>query len=62
MANRKSPAQPSAESDARGQSEKNHEGGDNNGVSSAEPRVISGDEEGDATFPLQNRKKRPKDN
>lgn len=40
------------EADAKGQSEKNHKGGTNNGVSSAEPRVLSGDEGGDATFPL----------
>jgi hypothetical protein len=41
------------EKDARGQSEKHHKGGDNDGVSSANPRVISGDESGDATFPFK---------
>ncbi|WP_244618831.1 hypothetical protein [Rhizobium sp. 18065] len=29
------------EADARGQSEKNHQGGSNNGVSSAKPRVLT---------------------
>ncbi len=38
--------------DAAGQSETNHDGGSNNGMSSANPRVLSGDEDGDATFPL----------
>lgn len=40
------------EKDAQGQSESNHKGGSNDGVSSADPRVISGKEDGDATFPL----------
>jgi hypothetical protein len=45
------------EADARGQSEKNHKGGSNEeGVSSANPRVLSGNKDGDATFPI-NRKK-----
>ncbi|MFK0692829.1 hypothetical protein ACFX5Q_32465 [Mesorhizobium sp. IMUNJ 23033] len=43
----------SPEADAKGQSEKNHKGGTNDGVSSANPRVLSGNEDGDATFPLQ---------
>ena len=41
------------EGDARGQSEKNHKGGTNDGVSSANPRVLSGNDDGDATFPLR---------
>jgi hypothetical protein len=41
------------ESDARGQSEKHHAGGLNDGVSSADPRVLSGKDDGDATFPLK---------
>jgi hypothetical protein len=40
------------EGDARGQSEKNHKGGSNDGVASADPRVISKKKDGDATFPL----------
>ena len=39
--------------DAAGQSETNHAGGSNNGMSSANPRALSGDEDGDATFPLK---------
>ncbi len=38
------------EADAQGQSEKNHAGGSNDGVSSANPRVLSHDDDGDATF------------
>ncbi|MER9364923.1 hypothetical protein NKI66_02890 [Mesorhizobium sp. M0518] len=41
------------EADARGQSEKHHKGGKNNGVSSANPRILSGEKDGDATFPLK---------
>lgn len=41
------------ERDARGQSEQRHKGGSNKGVASADPRVLSGDEDGDATFPIQ---------
>ena len=33
----------------------------NNGVSSADPRVISGNQDGDATFPLEQDKSRPED-
>ena len=43
------------EADARGQSESNHAGGGNDGVSSANPRALSGNEDGDATFPLRRR-------
>ena len=39
------------ETDAQGQSEKKHAGGSNNGVSSANPRVLSNDADGGATFP-----------
>jgi len=38
------------EADAQGQSEQRHAGGSNDGVSSANPRVLSGNESGDATF------------
>ena len=44
------------EADAQGQSEKRHAGGDNDGVSSANPRVLSGDEQGDATFPYKTKR------
>ncbi|MER9079944.1 hypothetical protein [Mesorhizobium sp. M0895] len=44
------------ESDAKGQSEKHHKGGTNDGVSSANPRVISGNDDGDATFPHKREK------
>lgn len=40
----------SPEDDAKGQYAKTQHGGDNNGVSSAEPVVISGKKSGDATF------------
>ena len=43
----------SPEADAKGQSENNYKGGTNDGVSSANPRVLSGKDDGDATFPLQ---------
>jgi hypothetical protein len=46
----------SPEADARGQSEDNHKGGTNQGISSANPRVLSGKENGDATFPLKRKK------
>lgn len=45
----------SPERDARGQSESKHAGGSNDGVSSANPRVLSGKKSGDATFPLNRR-------
>ncbi|WP_082549895.1 hypothetical protein [Mesorhizobium sp. Root157] len=41
------------EKDAEGQSEKRHHGGVNDGTSSANPRVISGNDDGDATFPFK---------
>ena len=40
----------SPDDDAKGQSEANHKGASNNGMSSTSRRVLSGDEEGDATF------------
>ncbi len=47
------------ERDAAPQFAKTRRGSRNSGMASAEPRVISGDEGGDATFPLkQNRGKR----
>lgn len=55
---KRSDAKTGPEQDAKGQSEKDHKGGANNGVSSADPRVISGKENGDATWPL--RQDRPK--
>lgn len=48
-----SPSSP--QRDAEGQSEKHHEGGSNEGASSASPRVISGTDDGDATFPFEKR-------
>lgn len=41
MANNDKPSKTQIEQDARGQSESNHAGGSNNGVSSAKPRVIT---------------------
>lgn len=41
------------ECDAEAQSEKRHKGGKNDGVVSADPRVISGKKDGDATFPIK---------
>ena len=42
--------------DAQGQSEKRHAGGSNDGVSSANPRVLSGNKDGDATFPFKTKR------
>jgi hypothetical protein len=53
---KRSSAKPGPEADAKGQSEKNHKGGTSDGVSSANPRVISGNDDGDATFPYQRKK------
>jgi hypothetical protein len=44
------------EQDAEGQSEDHHSGGENDGVSSANPRVLSGNDDGDATFPFKKKK------
>jgi len=41
------------ENDAAGQSETHHAGGSNDGTTSANPRVLSDDDSGDATFPLK---------
>jgi hypothetical protein len=41
------------ESEASGQFEKGQADRSNNGMSSADPRVLSGDEDGDATFPVK---------
>lgn len=43
--------------DARGQSESNHAGGTNDGMVSADPRVLSGKTDGDATFPIKREKR-----
>lgn len=53
---KRSSAKRGPEADARGQTEKNHEGGSNDGVSSANPRVISGNDDGDATFPYKRKR------
>lgn len=53
---KRSSAKPGPEADAKGQSEKNHKGGTSNGVSSANPRVISGNDDGEATFPYKRKK------
>ncbi|TPL54347.1 hypothetical protein [Mesorhizobium sp. B2-4-6] len=44
------------ERDAEAQSEKRHKGGKNDGVVSADPRVISRKKDGDATFPINKEK------
>lgn len=41
------------EKDAKGQFASSKADGSNNGVSSADPRVISGKKSGDATFPVK---------
>ncbi|MCX8282464.1 hypothetical protein OSJ77_19930 [Phyllobacterium sp. 0TCS1.6C] len=41
---------PDPKNDAKAQFTKTQHGGDNDGVSSANPRVLSGKEDGDATF------------
>jgi hypothetical protein len=43
------------EADAAGQFEKVDAGPSNNGMSSANPRVLSGDDAGDATFPVRHK-------
>jgi hypothetical protein len=53
---RRSSAKPGPEADTKGQSEKNHKGGTSDGVSSANPRVVSGNDDGDATFPYKRKK------
>jgi hypothetical protein len=53
---KRSSGKPGPEADAKGQSEKNHKGGTSDGVSSANPRVISGNDDGDATFPYERKK------
>jgi len=45
--------------DAEAQFFRSNAGKDNDGTVSAEPRVISGDGSGDATFPLRQNKGRP---
>jgi hypothetical protein len=41
------------EDDAEGQFVRSHKSAGNDGMSSANPRPLSGDEQGDATFPLK---------
>jgi len=41
------------EADAKGQFAKKNKGGMNDGVASADPKVLSGKKDGDATFPLK---------
>ena len=53
---KKSKSDDSPERDAAGQSEKNHEGGGNDGVTSANPRVLSEKADGDATFPIKKKR------
>ncbi len=48
---RKHTARP--EQDAAGQFARSHKGHDNSGVTSADPRVLSGKASGDATWPLK---------
>ncbi len=43
----------SPENDAKGQYARTRHGASNDGVTSAEPRVFSGEDSGDATWPLQ---------
>ncbi|TIU09655.1 MAG: hypothetical protein E5W39_02450 [Mesorhizobium sp.] len=53
---KRSSAKPGPEADAKGQSEKNHKGGTSNGVSSANLRFVSGNDNGDATFPYKRKR------
>jgi hypothetical protein len=53
---KRSSRKPGPEADAKGQSEKNHKGRTSDGVSSANPSVISGNDDGDATFPYERKK------
>ena len=53
MSTQKPERNPKPEADAKGQYAKSRADGTNDGVSSADPRVISGKKSGDATFPLK---------
>ena len=44
------------EADAKGQFARTRHGSNNDGVVSAKPRVLSGNKDGDATFPLKRTK------
>jgi len=55
-ADKSKPKRGTPENDARGQSESKHAGGSNDGISSANPRVLSGKKSGDATFPLKRKR------
>jgi hypothetical protein len=51
-------SKPAVERDAKGQFVRTEHGKSNDGVSGANPRVLSGNEDGDSTFPLKRRKKK----
>ncbi|KAA0970786.1 hypothetical protein FPY71_09935 [Aureimonas fodinaquatilis] len=53
MPNKKDGTRKGPKDDAEGQFVGTQHGGDNDGVISADPRVISGKKDGDATFPIR---------
>ena len=53
MADIKQPAGKGPKDDAKGQFVGAQHGGDNDGVASADPSVLSGKKDGDATFPIK---------
>jgi hypothetical protein len=53
MADEKQPAAKGPEDDAKAQFEKTKHGGNNDGAVSANPRVLSEQKDGDATFPIK---------
>lgn len=61
MTERKGSSKAQIEQDAKGQSESNHAGGSNNGVSSAKPTVITHSEDATVDKKTPGRKKGEKD-
>lgn len=53
MSYKKQPSDPKTEDDAEGQYAPIQSGRDNDGTASANPRVLSGKNDGDATFPVK---------
>ena len=53
MTDSKQPAGKGPKNDAKGQFVGTQHGGSNDGVTSANPRVLSGKKDGEATFPIK---------
>ncbi|MGZ2488093.1 hypothetical protein ACVITL_006678 [Rhizobium pisi] len=61
MKENEKPSKTRIEQDARGQSESNHAGGSNNGVSSAKPRVITHSDDATVNKKMPGKSKDTKD-